>query len=321
MKITVGIPVYNRKTKIKACIDSVLNQEISENDQFSVLVVDNNSNDGTKEILKSYETNNKVEIVYNEENLGMAGNWTKVFNVADSEYIFLLHSDDLLNKGTLHKVFDFLNTNPDCDFGFGNVDIVSDKNTRKNIFSLKNKGNELLDNDWLLNNYYYKASHPCPPQTWFIKKGIIEEMGGFIDKNMCCDFNMSFKIVASNYKIGYINSSLTKWMIHDENVGGGDIRKHKNDLLKAIDDLYEQQEKFSLDSNKMNEIKIWVEKEELLKYLKIGDKKGAKEKIKSLSKKYFDLTSFKELLMLVYKYVGLNLVKPFFKVKVFLDTI
>lgn len=321
MKITVGIPVYNRKTKIKACIDSVLNQNLPEDHNYTVLVVDNNSNDGTKDILKEYESNSRVEVVYNKENVGLAGNWTKVFNTANSDYIFLLHSDDLLKEGALLKVFNFLKEFPNCDFGFGNVDIINETHTRKNIFSLKNKGNQLLNNNWLLDNYFYKASHPCPPQTWFIRKGIIEEMGGFIDKNMCCDFNMSFKIVASNYKIGYINSSLTKWMIHGENIGGGDIRKHKNDLLKAIDDLHDQTEKLGLNADKMQNIKSWVEKEELLKYLKIGERKEAREKVKTLTRKQFNTSSLKESLMLIFKYSGINLVKPLFKVKVFLDTI
>jgi glycosyltransferase involved in cell wall biosynthesis len=320
MKITVGIPVYNRKENIALCIDSVLNQKINSEIDFSVLVVDNNSDDGTKDILKGYEKNPLIDVIYNTKNVGMAGNWTKVFTASKGDYTFLLHSDDLLLPNAIDSVYKFLKQNPECEFGFSQVDIKTNKNVRKNIFSLKNKKTGYVNNNWLLNNYFYKADHPCPPQTWFVKNGIIEKMGGFLEGSMCCDFNMSFKIVASNYKIGYIDKSLTQWVLHDDNTGGGDIRKHKAHLLLAIKDLKNRHKEFSLDLDKIKEAEIWVEKHELLEFLKLGEKQLAKEKIKQL-KKHLKPADFKQCLMLTFHYFGINMVKPFYKAKLLLDSV
>ena len=95
MKITIGIPVFNRKTNIASCINSVLNQKIISEVDFSVLIVDNNSDDGTREVLKTFETNPLVEIIYNDKNIGMAGNWTKVFKSSNADYTFLLQVSQL----------------------------------------------------------------------------------------------------------------------------------------------------------------------------------------------------------------------------------
>ena len=320
MKITIGIPVFNRKTNIASCINSVLNQKIISEVDFSVLIVDNNSDDGTREVLKTFETNPLVEIIYNDKNIGMAGNWTKVFKSSNADYTFLLHSDDLLLPFTIDNVYIFLKQYPNCEFGFGQVDIKKNKNIRKNIFSLKGHKTGYIDNNWLLDNYFYKADHPCPPQTWFLKKGVIEKLGDFLDGSMCCDFNMSFKIVSSKYKIGYISKSLTQWVIHDANTGGGDIRNHKTHLLAAIQDLECNHEKYNLDLNKLYKSKIFVEKNELLEFLKTGETKLAKEKIKYL-KTELSKNEFKELLMLTFYYSGINLIQPFYKVKLFLDTL
>jgi glycosyltransferase involved in cell wall biosynthesis len=321
MKITVGIPVYNRKSRIAACIDSVLTQQVNSAFTFSVLVVDNASTDGTREVLEGYASNEQVRVVYNESNVGMAPNWTKVFAEADADYIYLLHSDDFLLPGTLQKVADFVTEHPDCDFGFGAVHIDTGKSIRKDIFKLKGQATGIVPNSWLLEEYFYKASHPCPPQTWFVKKGVIEAMGGFITNNMCCDFNMSFKIVASNYTIGYINESLSMWVLHDENIGGGDIRKHKKDLLAAIADIQENAVALKLDTSKLAGITDWVAKEELLKFLKIGDRAEASLKAADLTAPTFDKSSLKELLMWLFKYTKINLIRPFYKVKTLLDTL
>jgi glycosyltransferase involved in cell wall biosynthesis len=320
MKITIGIPVYNRKKSIELCINSALNQKIISDIDFSILIVDNNSDDGTKEILKSFNKNPLVEIIYNDKNIGMASNWTKVFKSSKADYTFLLHSDDLLLPDTIDTVFKFLHQHPDCEFGFGQVDIKKNKKIRKNIFSLKHHKTGYIDNIWLLDNYFYKADHPCPPQTWFVKKGIIEQLGGFLEGSMCCDFNMSFKIVASNYKIGYIKESLTQWILHDSNTGGGDIRNHKAHLLAAIQDLELNKIKYNLDANRLSKSVFFVEKYELLEFLKIGETKLAKQKIKML-KKELNKTEFKDFLMLIFYYSGINLIKPIYKIKLFLDTI
>ena len=51
-KISILIPVYNEKDTIKECIENVLRADVGEMD-LEVIISDNNSSDGTKEILKN----------------------------------------------------------------------------------------------------------------------------------------------------------------------------------------------------------------------------------------------------------------------------
>ena len=53
--ISVLIPVYNEINTIKECIDRVLKSNTCGLD-IEVIISDNNSNDGTKEILKKLKT-------------------------------------------------------------------------------------------------------------------------------------------------------------------------------------------------------------------------------------------------------------------------
>ena len=53
-KLSVLIPVYNEKDTIKACVERVLDADISDL-ELEIIISDNNSYDGTKEILKSHK--------------------------------------------------------------------------------------------------------------------------------------------------------------------------------------------------------------------------------------------------------------------------
>ena len=67
LKLNVIIPCYNEKNTIKIVIDKVLNVEPYEK---KIIVVDDYSNDGSRDILKKYENKNDIEILYHEKNYG-----------------------------------------------------------------------------------------------------------------------------------------------------------------------------------------------------------------------------------------------------------
>ena len=52
-KVIVAITTYNLKDYIRQCLDSVLSQETSF--EFSLIIADDCSKDGTVEILKEYK--------------------------------------------------------------------------------------------------------------------------------------------------------------------------------------------------------------------------------------------------------------------------
>ena len=69
LKLNVIIPCYNEKNTIKIIIDKVLNVNVEPHEK-KVIVIDDHSNDGSRDILKKYENNNGIEILYHEKNYG-----------------------------------------------------------------------------------------------------------------------------------------------------------------------------------------------------------------------------------------------------------
>jgi len=51
--ISIVVPVYNEEKNIRKCLDSLLNQDYPE-DKYEIIVIDGNSEDNTKKIVKKY---------------------------------------------------------------------------------------------------------------------------------------------------------------------------------------------------------------------------------------------------------------------------
>ena len=66
--ISVLIPVYNEKSTIKECIKRVLKADTCGL-KLEIIVSDNNSNDGSVEILKSIN-DDKLKCIFQKTNLG-----------------------------------------------------------------------------------------------------------------------------------------------------------------------------------------------------------------------------------------------------------
>jgi len=90
---------WNTKNKLKKCLDSV--KTYIKSDPFEVLVIDNNSNDGSIEMLK--DDYKHYKLIFNKENLGFAAaNNIGFKKFPNFEYYLLLNSDAEINSKALN---------------------------------------------------------------------------------------------------------------------------------------------------------------------------------------------------------------------------
>ncbi|MGZ5029193.1 MAG: glycosyltransferase family 2 protein [Burkholderiaceae bacterium] len=101
-KVSILIPVFNRKDYIAECIQSALDQIFVD---FEVVIVDNASNDGTWEICQQFAaTNSRIRIFRNETNIGPVRNWIRCAEEAKGELSKILFSDDCLEPNCLSEM-------------------------------------------------------------------------------------------------------------------------------------------------------------------------------------------------------------------------
>ena len=79
MKVSVIVPVYNCEQFICKCLDSVINQTLSE---IEIICIDDCSVDDSLRILKSYEEKcDRIRILHNEVNRGLSYSRNRVHPV------------------------------------------------------------------------------------------------------------------------------------------------------------------------------------------------------------------------------------------------
>ncbi|MCQ2495204.1 MAG: glycosyltransferase [Lachnospiraceae bacterium] len=101
-KISVIIPVYNVKTYLRQCVESVINQEF---DSFEVILVDDGSTDGSGEICDEMELQYSYVKVVHKKNGGLGSARNVGVSISNGRYLIFVDSDDWLAEGALEGLF------------------------------------------------------------------------------------------------------------------------------------------------------------------------------------------------------------------------
>ena len=114
-QITIITVVKNSASTIEKCIKSVLEQNY---DEIEYIVIDGNSEDGTKEILEKYK--DKIDNLIIENDKGIWDAMNKGVKKATGEIVGFLNADDFYYPGALNLVNKYFK-NQEIDFLFGSV--------------------------------------------------------------------------------------------------------------------------------------------------------------------------------------------------------
>lgn len=111
---SIVMPAYNVGDYIDESIRSVLHQEF---ERLEIIVVDDGSTDGTKEIVHNIIENDcRVRLIENANLKGPAGARNSGAKVALGEWLCFLDSDDVLSNNALAVRYKAVELNPQCDF-------------------------------------------------------------------------------------------------------------------------------------------------------------------------------------------------------------
>lgn len=105
MDVTVVIVSYNVADLLDKCIESI---KIETSCQYEIIVVDNNSEDNSVEMLTTKHSD--VIFIQNRTNLGFSKANNQAFRISKGRYIFMLNPDTVILNGAIDKLVDFMDT-------------------------------------------------------------------------------------------------------------------------------------------------------------------------------------------------------------------
>jgi N-acetylglucosaminyl-diphospho-decaprenol L-rhamnosyltransferase len=103
--MTVVVVNYNTRTHLQACLDT-----LPPHAQYSVIVVDNGSTDGSIEMVCADYPH--ITLMVLPENKGYGGAANQALLTANTPYALLLNSDTLLHPKTIPALIDYMDAHP-----------------------------------------------------------------------------------------------------------------------------------------------------------------------------------------------------------------
>lgn len=151
VKVSVVMPIYNAVEYLTEAIDCVLGQTLRE---IELICVDDGSTDGSFELIKEKQTEDKRIRIVTENNAGPSVARNKGLARARGEYVAFLDADDFLEPTFLERLYS-LSIKKKLDIAVAKYDLYNNA-TGKFAPAIESEHGELLDGGRVIS----KSDHP-----------------------------------------------------------------------------------------------------------------------------------------------------------------
>jgi glycosyltransferase len=184
LKISIITVVYNAKNTIEETINSVISQSRFKDIEY--VIVDGNSNDGTKEILATYS--NYFGKYVSEKDNGIYYAMNKGLSIATGDIIGMVNSDDFYSDNTvIEKVLQAFETNPNTDIVYGDLVYIDQQNINNVIRKWRSK-------DYYSN--FFEDGNVPPHPAFFFKRKLLEQNVQFnTNYRLAADYDFMFNLM------------------------------------------------------------------------------------------------------------------------------
>ena len=192
MKLSVIVCVYNEIKTIDEILKKINGVNLPNDIDKEVIIIDNNSFDGTKEFLKKLIDSNNYKIIFQEKNLGKGNSIITGIKEASGDLIVFQDADLEYEPNNYIQLINHLNEN-NLDAVFGsrikhNEDYFYYKLNRFAVINLTN-----------LINFLFKGSFTdVATNHKLIKTDVLKKLN-LVSKGFNLDFEISLKLAKYRY--------------------------------------------------------------------------------------------------------------------------
>ena len=215
---SVIIPTYNRKEKLQRALDSVLAQTYQN---FELLVMDDGSNDGTEEMVKSF-VDQRIIYEWNENWGGPGRPRNRGINKAKGEWIAFLDADDWWMSNKLEASINFIDESK-ADIVYHDLYLVGKS---KKIFPWQRTwGADISKDPW---THLFYDGNALSNSSVVVRKSALEKIGYLSEDRDCIsweDFDTWLRLAKENFKFRKLNGIYGYYW-----TGGGNISNPEQHL-------------------------------------------------------------------------------------------
>lgn len=176
---------YNREYYIRAAVESVLRSTFED---FELIIVDDNSRDGTAAIAREYEdADERVRVYCNATNLGDYPNRNRAAGYARAPLLKYVDSDDIIYPHGLEVMCRCIEAFPDAGLG---VSAPHDRDAPYPTY--------LTPEEAYREHSFVRSTLGRAPGSTIIRRRAFEDVGGFSGRRQVGDHELWLKIAAKH---------------------------------------------------------------------------------------------------------------------------
>jgi len=206
--VSVIIHTYNNEKFIAETVASVLNQTYKD---YEIIVVDDGSVDGTRDVLMPYMQ--KIRYHY-KENGGIASAKNAGIGLSQAEFVAFLDHDDLWVPDKLQLQMEHFNENPQIGLVYAKYTSFRDG---KELRTKPEKGYS----GWIFKELLSKSF--IQTSTVVVKRECLDAAGPYDETFSLGDEYDMFLRIARKFQCGFVDKGLTRYRVHDTNASNNDF--------------------------------------------------------------------------------------------------
>ena len=200
--VSVLVTVHNRERWLGACLDSIL---ASTWQDFEVIVVDDQSGDGSLALAESFAARDaRVRVFRNERNLGDYPNRRRAAELATGRFLKYVDSDDLIYRHSLAIMVEAMEAHPEAALGLAHSEPEADQPYPWC----------LTPADAWRRQFLGRGCLSCGPTGAIIGRERFFDVGGFRDWGVLNDTDL-WQRMAARWPVVLLPPGLVWWRRHE----------------------------------------------------------------------------------------------------------
>jgi len=223
-KVSILMPVKNASRYLGACLDSILDQTLTD---WELVSVDDHSGDDSADILQAYvQRDARIKVLSNTGH-GILPALKLALEHSNGTYVTRMDADDIMTAQKLELLSEYLGEN---DFAIGLVEYFDEDG---NLGEGYRKYEEWLNGTSLEGKTYDEIYKECtvPSPCWMMSRNQLKSIGGFDGLDYPEDYDLAFRMYENHLTIKVVPEVLHLWRDHSERSSRTDEHYSDNRFL------------------------------------------------------------------------------------------
>jgi len=206
LEVSILMPVKNTAPFLVECLASILQQTFKD---WELIVVDDNSTDGSYQILSGYAKQEaRIKLLKNEQQ-GIIAALQLAYRHSIGQFITRMDSDDIMELDKLELMLNQLQLKGSGHIAVGLVNYFSDAKLGEGYLNYAQWLNKLTTSETNFTDIYKECSIPSP--CWMISRTDFDSCGGFNSEVYPEDYDLAFRFRKAGLKIAAVKKVIHQW--------------------------------------------------------------------------------------------------------------